>query len=105
MDNRYARHLTLPGFGPEGQARLQAASILVVGAGGLGCPLLQYLAAAGVGRIGIVDPDRVEASNLQRQVLFTEADLGRLKAEVAAERVKSLNSGVKVEYWPEALDE
>lgn len=80
---RFARHLTLPGVGELGQRRLAAARVLVIGAGGLGAPAIQYLAAAGVGRITVIDDDRVERSNLQRQVLHTEADLGRPKAESA----------------------
>jgi adenylyltransferase/sulfurtransferase len=87
----YARQVNLSGFGPEGQRRLAGASILVVGAGGLGCPALHYLAAAGVGRIDIMDGDRVDISNLHRQILFTTADIGRNKAEAAAERLRALN--------------
>ncbi len=88
---RYARHLSLAGFGPEAQARLTASRVLVVGAGGLGCPALLYLAAAGVGRITIVDPDHVDVTNLQRQILYTAADAGQPKAEVAARRLRALN--------------
>lgn len=88
---RYQRHLGLKGFGPAAQLRLKAGRVLVIGAGGLGCPALLYLAAAGVGRIVIVDPDRVDLSNLQRQVLYTEADCGAFKAEAAARRLKALN--------------
>ena len=75
---RYRRHLTLPEIGLDGQQKLLGAHILLIGVGGLGCPVAQYLAAAGVGRLGLVDPDRVDASNLQRQVLYGTADLGRL---------------------------
>ena len=75
---RYRRHLSLPEFGLAGQQRLLASSVLLVGAGGLGCPLAQYLAAAGVGRIGLLDFDVVDLSNLQRQVLYGTADVGRL---------------------------
>ena len=81
---RYARHLILPEVGVEGQKRLKAASVLCIGSGGLGSPLLLYLAAAGVGRIGIVDGDRVELSNLQRQVIHSGEWLGRSKARSAA---------------------
>ncbi len=98
---RYQRHLTLAGFGPAAQRLLKGGSVLVIGAGGLGCPALLYLAAAGVGRIVIVDDDRVEVSNLQRQVLFTEADAGLLKAEAAARRLRALNSAIVVEARPE----
>lgn len=100
---RYQRHLNIPGFGKEQQEALSKASVLVVGAGGLGCPLLQYLAAAGVGRIGIVDGDKVELSNLQRQVLFLEQDLGRSKSEVAATRLRQMNSELKIEIFNEML--
>lgn len=88
---RYRRHLQLPEIGEAGQLRLRAARALVVGAGGLGCPVLQYLAAAGVGTLGIADADRVELSNLQRQILYGPADLGQPKAAVAAREVQRLN--------------
>ena len=94
---RYARHLTLPEFGVAGQRRLKTASVLCVGAGGLGSPLLMYLAAAGVGRIGIVDDDRVEVSNLQRQVIHAESGLGQLKTDSACQRILGLNSHCRVE--------
>ncbi len=100
---RYQRHLALPGFGKVGQERLRAGKVLVVGAGGLGCPALLYLAAAGVGRIVLVDPDTVEGSNLQRQVLYTEADIGQPKAEVAAKRLRALSSFVDVVAVGECL--
>ena len=91
---RYARHLSLAEIGEAGQARLRAARVLIVGAGGLGCPAALYLAAAGVGTIGLIDFDRVEESNLQRQVLFTGEDIGELKAERACARLAALNPGV-----------
>jgi adenylyltransferase/sulfurtransferase len=94
--HRYQRHLSLPGFGRAAQERLKAGKVLVVGAGGLGCPALLYLAAAGVGRIVVVDFDRVETSNLQRQVLYAEEDVGKPKAEAAAKRLRALNSLVDV---------
>ena len=94
---RYSRHLLLPEVGLDGQRRLKAASVLVIGAGGLGSPLALYLAAAGVGRIGIVDFDRVDASNLQRQVLHGTASVGRSKLESARERLHDLNPDVTVE--------
>ncbi|HTJ78240.1 MAG TPA: HesA/MoeB/ThiF family protein [Rariglobus sp.] len=93
---RYQRHLSLVGFGPEAQAKLQAAHVLVIGAGGLGCPALLYLAAAGVGRITIIDTDTVDVSNLQRQVLFTTDDTGKPKAETAARRLAALNPCIKI---------
>lgn len=95
--SRYQRHLTLPEIGPAGQERLKSARVLVIGAGGLGSPAALYLAAAGVGTLGIVDCDRVELSNLQRQVLFDSADIGRLKAEAARDRLIALNPGITVE--------
>jgi adenylyltransferase/sulfurtransferase len=94
---RYGRHLILPEVGLQGQRRLKASSVLLVGAGGLGSPLALYLAAAGVGRLGIVDFDRVEESNLQRQVLYGTASLGRTKLEAAEARLADLNPHVKIE--------
>ncbi|MEZ4216652.1 MAG: molybdopterin-synthase adenylyltransferase MoeB [Myxococcota bacterium] len=93
---RYRRHLTLPEVGLEGQRRLLDASVLLIGAGGLGSPLALYLAAAGVGRIGLVDADVVDVSNLQRQILYATRDVGRPKVEVAAERLRALNPDVEV---------
>jgi molybdopterin/thiamine biosynthesis adenylyltransferase/rhodanese-related sulfurtransferase len=101
---RYSRQILLPEVGLEGQAKLAEASVLVVGAGGLGCPVLQYLAAAGVGRLGIIDPDRVEESNLHRQILYTDADLGNPKAVVAVRRVRELNPACVVEPCQQRLD-
>jgi molybdopterin/thiamine biosynthesis adenylyltransferase/rhodanese-related sulfurtransferase len=95
--DRYRRHLALPEFGLEAQQRLLGARVLLIGAGGLGCPLAQYLAAAGVGALGLVDCDVVDASNLQRQVLYGTADVGRPKVEVARERILAMNPDVKVE--------
>jgi molybdopterin-synthase adenylyltransferase len=92
---RYARHLVLKDVGGPGQQKLKAARVLVIGAGGLGAPLIQYLAAAGIGELGIVDDDRVSLSNLQRQVLFATADIGRPKASCAAAAVARLNPHVK----------
>jgi adenylyltransferase/sulfurtransferase len=94
---RYSRHLTLPEFGREGQEKLKNSSVLLVGAGGLGSPAATYLAAAGVGRIGLADFDEVEASNLQRQILYGTSDVGRPKLDAAAERLNDLNPHVEVE--------
>ena len=94
--DRYDRHIRLAGLGPDGHSKIRAASILVVGAGGLGSPVIQYLAGAGVGVIGIVDGDRVDSTNLQRQVLFDEAAVGMRKVDVAVAKVRSLNSDVTV---------
>jgi sulfur-carrier protein adenylyltransferase/sulfurtransferase len=88
---RYSRHLLIPEVGLAGQERLQRSRVLVIGSGGLGSPALQYLAAAGVGRIGIVDDDVVDETNLQRQTIFASADVGRPKAEAAAQRVREIN--------------
>jgi molybdopterin/thiamine biosynthesis adenylyltransferase len=94
---RYARHLVLREIGGPGQQKLKAARVLIVGAGGIGAPAALYLAAAGVGRIGIVDDDRVALSNLQRQVLYTEADIDRPKVEAAQEHLTALNSDIAIE--------
>lgn len=96
---RYARHIIIPEFGLEGQLKLKKARVLVIGSGGLGSPVLLYLAAAGVGHIGIVDFDTVDSSNLQRQVLFTVNDIGKSKAEVAKERLLALNPNIEVEVF------
>jgi len=92
---RYARHIVLRDVGGPGQAALKEASVLVVGAGGLGAPALMYLAAAGVGRLGVVDDDVVSLSNLQRQVIHTTPDIGRRKVDTAAERIYDLNPHVE----------
>ncbi|MBI4946559.1 MAG: molybdopterin-synthase adenylyltransferase MoeB [Bacteroidetes bacterium] len=89
--NRYSRHIIMPEIGIEGQEKLKQAKVLVVGAGGLGCPVLQYLTAAGVGTIGIVDDDVVDESNLQRQILFSSEDIGKSKVEVASKKLSLLN--------------
>ena len=101
---RYARHIVLHGLGGPGQNRLKAARVLVVGAGGLGAPLLQYLAAAGVGEIAVVDDDIVSLSNLQRQVIHGTPDIGRPKVESAAEAIHRLNPHVRVVMHPVRLD-
>jgi sulfur-carrier protein adenylyltransferase/sulfurtransferase len=93
---RYARHIILPGIGGDGQRKLMDASVLVIGAGGLGSPAAMYLAAAGVGTIGLVDFDRVELSNLQRQLLHDTDDVGRPKVESARDRLADLNPNVEV---------
>jgi len=98
---RYARHLMLEEVGETGQRRLQEGRVLVLGAGGLGSPAAQYLAAAGVGVIGIADGDRVELSNLQRQVIHGSSDLGRPKVESARDRMLEINPGVEVECFGE----
>ncbi|WP_121356614.1 HesA/MoeB/ThiF family protein [Flavisolibacter nicotianae] len=97
---RYQRQILLRDFGEKGQQQLFGASVLVVGAGGLGCPALQYLAAAGVGKIGIVDDDLVSLHNLHRQVLFTTEDIGKAKAGVAAKRLESLNPEIELATFP-----
>lgn len=102
---RYSRHILLPEVGGIGQAALKNASVLVVGAGGLGAPAALYLAAAGVGRIGLVDDDVVELSNLQRQVLHTTPSVGQKKVESAHERLTALNPEIVVETWDARLDE
>jgi molybdopterin-synthase adenylyltransferase len=100
---RYARHLMLDEVGEAGQERLRAGRVLVIGAGGLGSPAALYLAAAGVGTIGVADGDRVELSNLQRQVIHGSTDLGRAKVESARDRMLEINPGVRVECIGERL--
>jgi adenylyltransferase/sulfurtransferase len=100
---RYSRHFALSGFGMEAQTKLKNGSVLVVGAGGLGCPVLLYLTAAGVGKIGVLDDDVIDLSNLQRQILYTVEDVGKKKADVAAERLKRLNPEVKFLSYTERL--
>ncbi len=100
---RYSRHLVLPQFGIEGQQKLKQARVLVVGAGGLGAPVLLYLSGAGVGHIGIADHDKVEISNLQRQVLFSSVDIGKSKSQKAAEKIRLLNTEISVTSFNEKL--
>jgi molybdopterin/thiamine biosynthesis adenylyltransferase len=103
--DRYARHIVLKEIGGEGQRKLLSASVAVVGAGGIGCPAIQYLAAAGVGRLRIVDDDAVSLDNLQRQTLFDTGDIGRPKVEVAAEAVTRLDPDVTVEPVRTRIDD
>jgi len=100
---RYARHLILPEVGREGQLRLRSARVLIVGAGGLGSPISLYLAAAGVGTLGMVDFDIVDASNLQRQIIHGTSDVGRLKLDSATERLREVNPHVEIERHPVRL--
>ncbi|TAL36093.1 MAG: molybdenum cofactor biosynthesis protein MoeB [Alphaproteobacteria bacterium] len=102
-NQRYDRQTIMPEIGTAGQEKLAAARVLVVGAGGLGCPVLLYLAGAGVGTIGIIDYDQVDESNLQRQVLFTSGDAGEMKATVARDRLLHLNPGIAVNSYTEEL--
>lgn len=97
---RYARQIMLPEMGPAGQLKLQSSSVLVIGAGGLGSAVIPYLTAAGVGKIGVIDHDHVELSNLQRQILFEHADQGRLKVESAADRISEMNPHTEVVVYP-----
>ena len=93
---RYSRHLILPEVGLSGQKKICSTSVLCIGAGGLGSPIAMYLAAAGIGKLGIVDFDNVDFSNLQRQILHTDADVGRPKAQSAKETINGINPGVEV---------
>src|SRR5687768_16682035 len=101
---RYSRHILLPEIGEEGQLKLKQARVLVVGAGGLGSPVLQYLTAAGVGTIGIVDHDAIQISNLQRQILYTASDINKPKAQTAASRLKQLNPHVHFNIYDQQLN-
>lgn len=100
---RYNRQVILPEIGDEGQAKLKKAKVLVIGAGGLGCPILQYIATAGVGTIGIVDFDKIEIHNLHRQILYTEDQIGLSKSTTAKETVKKLNPLIEVQAFEEKL--
>ena len=102
--DRYQRQLSLPEVGLRGQRALRAARVMVVGLGGLGCPVVQYLSAAGVGALVLVDADRVAVSNLQRQILYTENDLNRYKVEVASDFVHRQNEQTKVLIHKEMLN-
>ena len=101
---RYQKHLNLPEIGPVGQLKLKNARVLVVGAGGLGCPVLLYLTAAGVGTIGVIDPDVVDLSNLQRQVIYTTDEVGKPKAKIAVNHLKRLNPDLVFDTYTMALD-
>ncbi|MEM4699788.1 MAG: HesA/MoeB/ThiF family protein [Candidatus Nezhaarchaeales archaeon] len=102
---RYDRQLRIPGFGPEAQAKLRSSSVMVAGLGGLGCAAATYLAAAGVGRLVLVDHETVELSNLNRQVLHWTEDVGKLKVRSASEKLRKLNPEVEVEEVPLRIDE
>lgn len=102
---RYERQITIRGFGKEGQEKLKKARVFIAGAGGLGSAVTIYLAVAGVGTIRIVDHDRVELSNLNRQILYWDEDIGRSKADSAAEKLKRMNSEVKIEAIKEMITE
>jgi adenylyltransferase/sulfurtransferase len=101
---RFLRHILLKEVGAQGQKKLLSSSVLVVGAGGLGAPVIQYLAAAGIGRIGICDHDVVSLSNLQRQVIYRTDDIGRLKVEAAADAARAINPALAVDEFPTAFD-
>ena len=104
-EKRYERHLSLSSFGREGQQALRTGSVLCIGAGGLGSPAALYLAASGVGRLGVIDDDTVDLSNLQRQILHDEGSVGVSKTESARERLMRMNSDIVIEVHPERLDE
>ncbi|GIW41213.1 MAG: adenylyltransferase [Candidatus Binatia bacterium] len=103
-DSRYERQIRLPEIGPSGQRKLREARVLVVGVGGLGCPVALLLAGAGVGKLGLVDPDRVELSNLHRQTLYRTSHVGRAKVECAAEEIRARNPEVALELFPRVLE-
>ena len=101
---RYARHIVLKEFGGDGQLRMKGSHVAVIGAGGIGSPAIQYLAAAGVGRLTLIDDDRVEASNLQRQTIYATGDIGAAKVEAAAARARAINPHVEVRTLCERID-
>ena len=101
---RYSRHITLEGVGLAGQEKIKRASVLVVGAGGLGSPVIQYLSSTGIGKIGIADDDKVDLTNLQRQVIFNMEDINKSKAEMAAKWVKRINPQIDVEYFKQTIE-
>ena len=101
---RYARHLILPQVGELGQKKIKSSSVLVVGAGGLGSPVLLYLAAAGIGKIGIIDDDKVDLTNLQRQIIHSTSSVGELKVESARRRINQINPEIKIEIFDERLN-
>lgn len=103
QQRRYARHCVLSQIGEVGQEKLLQSKVLVIGAGGLGSAAISYLAAAGIGQLGVVEPDRVELSNLQRQVLYEQGDIGRAKVEAAADRISELNPDCSLTTYPESL--
>lgn len=102
-DERYARQTALPEIGPTGQAMIERGSVLIVGLGGLGAPAATYLTGAGVGRIGLCDPDTVSLSNLQRQVLYTEAEVGLAKVDCAARRLAAISGHTVFEKYPDGI--
>jgi len=104
-ETRYLRQMVIPEVGAAGQEKLRKASVVVIGAGGLGSPVLMYLASAGVGTLGVVDADEVSTSNLQRQILYVTADVTRSKAEAAAERLRQINPHTEVLPFPVRFNE
>ena len=102
---RYARHISLPSFGIEGQNKLRKSSVLCIGAGGLGSPCTMYLAAAGIGKLGIIDMDVVDESNIQRQILHGSSDIGVKKIDSAKDTLQEINPYVNLELYDEAFDE
>jgi adenylyltransferase/sulfurtransferase len=102
---KYSRQIILNEVGPEGQQRLKKASVLIIGIGGLGSSVIQYLNAAGVGKIGIVDYDKVELSNLNRQLIYKNSDIGKSKVDVASNYISELNSSTKIEIFKMRIDE
>ena len=102
---RYARHISLPSFGIEGQNKLRKSSVLCIGAGGLGSPCTMYLAAAGIGKLGIIDMDVVDESNIQRQILHGSNDIGVKKIDTATDKLQEINPYVNLELYEKAFDE
>lgn len=105
VNSRYQKQIILPKIGFKGQSKISQTTILIVGVGGLGCPVLQYLTSAGVGKIALMDGDKVDISNLQRQVFFSEDDIGKNKAIVAQKKAQKLNSQIQLNVYPEFLSQ
>ena len=101
---RYSRQIVLKKIGPIGQKKLLNSKVLVVGAGGLGCPILIYLAGLGIGNIGIIDHDKIDLSNLHRQILFQTSDINKQKSKIASDRIKKINPDINVLYYPKKLN-
>ena len=100
---RYSRQIILKDVGPSGQKKIIKSRVLVVGAGGLGCPVVEYLCRSGIGTIGLIDHDKIDLSNIHRQSMFTTKDIGKFKVKVVSDRVKKINPNIKIESYKKKL--